>query len=173
MAGERTNGSTAEFDGDASGVIDETGKFRVEDDGGDSIPLIEPTTIAYEPESGDDDTPRKRRGRKPGSRNTTTKASKQASADLTQLLMSLHFMAAALVKTPELILEQDEAKRLGEAINRVNDLYGGIVLSEKAQAWLNLGVAAGTIYGPRFIASSINKKNKKKNPVTIDAEVIN
>jgi hypothetical protein len=174
MAGERTNGSTEGFesnDGDEPVILDETGSINRDADD-DAIPPIDLATVALGEPDGDEQ-PRKRRGRKPGTRNSSTKASKQASADLTQLLMSTHFMLSVLCKVPELEIEEPEAKRISEAVNRLNELYGGVVIPEKAQAWLNLGIAAGTVYGPRFVAHSVRIKNERKNqPVTIDAEPI-
>ncbi len=82
-------------------------------------------------------------------------------------------MLAAITKVEELELDQNEAKRLAEAVTRVNKLYGGFVLSEKTMAWINLGMAGCTVYGPRMVAySARNKKDKDKKhaPPTINGE---
>lgn len=83
-------------------------------------------------------------------------------------MMGLHSMGAALLKIPELELEQSEAKRLGDAVARVNAEYGGIMLSPKGAAWLGLTMAMGEVYGPRFLAAKINAdKKKKEKTVTV------
>lgn len=85
-------------------------------------------------------------------------------------------MGAQLLATPELELSDEEAKKLAVAVARVNDEFGGIVLSPKTQALLNLGTVSVGIYGPRVIAIGVNAKKKRaekkagKPPVTINAE---
>ena len=69
-------------------------------------------------------------------------------------------MGAVLLKTPELELTEEESAKLASAIAHVNELYGGVVLPEKAAAWINLIMVAGTIYGPRIIV--IQSKGKRK-----------
>lgn len=173
MAGKRTNGSEAGFSepNDAEPIILGTDDTLISDAGESGIPSIDPATISYEPDP--DEQPRKR-GRKPGSKNRPSATeSKKSASDLTALLLSIHMMAAAFTKIPELILEEEEANKLGQAMNRVNELYGGMVIPEKWAAWGNLAITAGAIYGPRFVAHNLNAKNEKaKQPVTIDAQVI-
>lgn len=152
---------------DGAVIVDETASLGSNGDE-DRIPVIEPATIQFEPDTGEQ--PRKR-GRKPGSRNAPKQSQKESSADLTAILLSIHYMGAALLKVPELALEEAEAKRLGAAVARINELYGGMVIPEKQMAWANLVIVAGSVYGPRFIAHNINKKNpSKKTAVTIDAQ---
>jgi hypothetical protein len=74
-------------------------------------------------------------------------------------------MGSVLLKTPELELTEEESAKLASAIAHVNELYGGVVLPEKAAAWINLVMVAGTIYGPRIIV--INAKGKRK-PATVE-----
>jgi len=138
-------------------VTDAGGIEPLENSGG--IPTVEPASINLEPEQIEG---QRRRGRPKGSRNASGKpATKEASADLTSILLSLHWMGSVLLKTPELALEEEEAKKLGAAIARVNAEYGNVILPPKAAAWINLGVVAGAIYGPRIIAA---KNNHKKTP---------
>jgi hypothetical protein len=67
---------------------------------------------------------------------------------------------AALTNTPELELEKEEAQRLAEAVQRVNDYYDNVV-PEVVQVWGNLGAACLQIYGPRIIAARNNRKNNR------------
>lgn len=163
MVTKRTNGSEAGFGGSESDgeVIIGTDGDITNDDRGDGIPIVEPSTIAYQPDANEQ--PSKRRGRPAGSRNAKPKATQKTSTDLTSVLVSLHFMAANLCKIPELNMEKEEAKRLAEAVQKVNELYGMPVFSEKQEAWFNLAVVGCSIYGPRIIAHGINKKKDAAN----------
>jgi ribosomal protein L3 len=79
------------------------------------------------------------------------------------ILMGIHSMGAAILKVPELELAKHEAERLGEAVAKVNRLYGGRMMSEKQAAWVNLMMVAGTVYGPR-IGTVMLKNAAKKAP---------
>lgn len=145
----------------------------VDDDSGNVIPVVEPATIVGEPDPADA-SPRKR-GRPRGSRNaaTTAKQTKQTGSDLTALLMSLHMMGSALLKIDELELDETEARKLGEAIARVNALYDVPILSEKQMAWVNLATTGCAVYGPRLMAYKLRMKTETgKKPVTIDAQSV-
>jgi|SRR5579863_53432 len=169
MATKRANGSEAGFEpseDDQPIIIGDAGEIHA-DTGGDEIPAVDPASIPIE--FGDDEQPARRRGRKPGTKNSGgTKASKQATDDLTGLLVGLSFMGAALCQVPELELDETEAAKLGKAVNRLNELYGGMVLPPKVAAWLHLGITAGTIYGPRAIAYNLRKKTEQgKQPIDV------
>jgi hypothetical protein len=102
---------------------------------------------------------RKRRsdaGRKRGPRS----ASKTA-LDLgtwTSIILTAHAGLASAINVPMLAISHDEAERLAKAIANVAELYDLPVLSPEAQAWANLVVAAGSIYGPRVLAATMTKK---------------
>lgn len=92
----------------------------------------------------------KKRGPKPGSK----RAPKKVSADLKgleKLLFSVHAMGAAFLSCPELMLDHEEAKILGDATADVARHYN-VVIDEKTQAWLSLCMALSTVYGPRIFA---------------------
>jgi hypothetical protein len=77
-------------------------------------------------------------------------------------------MLAKLTNTAELELEPEEAARLAEAIERV-DVFPSW-LSEKQQAWVNLTIVAGTIYGPRLFvirARHAREEKEKKGPAAV------
>lgn len=142
----------------------------ISDGGGDdSGDAIEPASI---PDNGDAGTrrrkPRSDRGTRRGGR-TSRRTQGEDAKDLTAILYSLHVMAAALTKVEELALTEQEAEQLAVAIARVNEVYGNVVLPEKVVVWINLAMAMGTVYGPRFIAYNIRKK---KEPKTIDGEIV-
>lgn len=161
MAKQRING-IEELPSDSEPVsIGDEGEIIYRDNSDTGIPTVEPETIQFEPEPGEQ---RKRRGRPAGSKNAAKSASsrKETSQDLTAILMGLHMMGAAFTKIPELELEESEAKKLGDALARVNELYNGILLTDKQRAWIGLAMAAGTIYGPRLVAHKMRLKNEKK-----------
>lgn len=147
--------------------------YRSDDAG---IPTVNPSEV-----SGSSDAPR-RRGRQKGSKNRSggTGANqyntykKQAATDLSGILMSLHMMGAAFLKVPELELDQKEAERLSDAVNRVQAEYNIPILDPKTMAWINLAMVAGGVYGPRIVAHSLRTKREKREgkAQTIDAQPI-
>jgi hypothetical protein len=138
----------------------------------DGIPTVEPTSIPREPdESGKRGRGRPRGSTKSASSSTRASSDKETANDLTGVLLSTHMMLAAFLQVKELEIDQNEAARLAQAVTRVNKLYGGFMLSEKTMAWINLLMAGGGIYGPRFVAfSARTKKENASKPVTIDAQ---
>lgn len=162
-AGFRFAGDAGTQGGDDSDDSSVVGGQRSDDgsgDGGRSV--IDPGSI--DPNTGDTGTGTggKRRGRKPGGRNKTGgKTSTTKTTDsLSAILHSVHMMGSLLLGIPEILLTQDEAKQLAEAVNRVTELYDIPLMDEKTYAWVQLGMVASTIYGPR-IATVVLKTPKK------------
>lgn len=126
--------------------------------------------------SGGSSEPRRGRGRPPGSgkgagKGAGNKQSKTAAtASLERLLFSVHMMGAMFVNQPTLMLEQQEAKQLSEAITAVTELYELPFLDEKSQAWAALGFCVATIYAPRIVAM-VNENKKKKGPQLVTGVV--
>lgn len=85
---------------------------------------------------------------------------------LTSLLFSIHLMGAQILKVPEMALSEAEAKKLDAAVTEVMRFYTDVEISPVVQAWLNLAMVGGVIYGPRIMAHNIRKKAQAK---TIDA----
>lgn len=69
-------------------------------------------------------------------------------------------MLASLTKVDEFKLDKEEAKELGDAIARVNSEFGGIVVSPKTAACVNLVMVGGAVYGTRLIAYNQRLKNE-------------
>lgn len=111
---------------------------------------------------------RRKRGRPRGSSNGSAPNKRsETSRNLDSILFSIHTMGAIALKTPELMITEDESKQLASAINRVTELYDIPILSEKSMAWMGLAMAAGTVYGPRLMAAKMNaKKPEMKKPQT-------
>lgn len=130
--------------------------------GGDAI---EPGTISDASETGTGE--RKRRSdagkrHSPRRKNANRKTQAEDAKDLTAVLLSLHLMVSTVTRIEELELSAEEAEQLAVAISRVNELYDGYVIPEKAMAWINLVMAMGTVYGPRMIAYNIRRKREPK-----------
>jgi hypothetical protein len=73
-------------------------------------------------------------------------------------------MAASLLKTPSLVLTEEEAKHLATAITRVTELYEVPILDEKTRAWLNLSMVGFEVYGTRIVAAMAERKKKQPAP---------
>lgn len=69
-------------------------------------------------------------------------------------------MASAMLGVEELQLDEDEAKQLATSINDVRQYYDASFVDEKTMAWVNLALAAGTVYGPRAIAWNVRRKKE-------------
>lgn len=90
--------------------------------------------------------------------------SQKAAADLSIMIASAHLMLAKITSVSELDIDEDEAVKMGDAIQRVNDLFEGSVLSPKVAALGNLAFVMGSVYVPRFIAIKNNRRKKIQQP---------
>lgn len=61
-------------------------------------------------------------------------------------------MLANMTSAQELVLAEFEAKMLAENIAEVQQYYPLFQASDKAQAWFNLIVCLGGVYGTRIVA---------------------
>lgn len=144
----------------------------------DGYTVFDPASVGGTPNDASvgGDAPRKR-GRKPGSKNGTGAArtgaqkASTAVAGIEKLLLSLHTMAAVGFQAPELVLAQDDAKLLAEAMVDVAEQYS-VTVDPKVAAWAKLCMVAGTIYGGRILQIHLRRKSEKKpKPVQEAAEV--
>lgn len=110
---------------------------------------------------------RRKRGRKsagnPSAPRSRTKADHSASVDsLARMLGYLHMGIAGATKSPEMLLNDDEAKALAAATANVLQEFD-IRPSPKAEAIVGLAVTAGGIYGPRayFIRERIRNGRRE------------
>lgn len=160
MVGDGTNDSQDGITIDQSdngGIVIEAGPAGNDD----RIPTLNPQEIIIPGDTVNDGP--KRRGRKPGSKNRASQQStKEVSQDLSGLLLSLHLMGSVILKTPELAITKEESEQLGEAVARVNREFGVQIMSPKMAALVNLGIVAGTVYGPRVV-TVIHEAKKKKD----------
>lgn len=180
MARKSTNGNSLATDDTENGdnansvILDGNDSTTVTIDSGaiEQDSAINPgDIISGEPEPDSGSSGKRKRGRPRSTRNGATKTErKETSNDLSGVLMSIHLMLASWTSVEELTIDNDEARRLSDAVLKVNDLYGGFIIPEKYLAWASLAMCCGGIYGPRLAAYKLRMTNeKKKQPVTIDA----
>jgi hypothetical protein len=112
----------------------------------------------------------KRRGRKRGSNSggfggsgSRAKASnlKDAVEGLTRTLVVLHVGIAAVSKTPELAIDEDEGRMLAAATANVMEEFD-LKPDPKTQAIVGLVIAAGTVYGPRMVAIQMRRLQERR-----------
>jgi len=113
----------------------------------------------------------KRRGRPLGSKNrndTPAKTPQNIAENLERLLLSVHLMGAAALASPELELEESEAKKLASAIREVSKFYP-VTLDPKRLALLELGTVAMMVYGTRGVAiyRRVKTEVKPKAPLQV------
>lgn len=128
--------------------------------------FIDPSSIGSEGSSGNSDSVvtgepvRKRRGRKPGSKNS--KGAQTIPVEgFASILFQSHAMLAALTKTQEMELAPDEAMNLAQAIANVSRHYD-VQLAAKTIDWTNLLMAAATVYGTRLMAMRMRVAAERK-----------
>lgn len=73
----------------------------------------------------------------------------------------MHMMAAGFSKTPEMMLDQQEAALLANAINQVQEHYA-FEASAEVMLWTNVIGVLAAIYGPRIVAVAGRKSKEKK-----------
>lgn len=85
------------------------------------------------------------------------------------LLIGIHQMGAAMLKTPELEISKDEAKQLADAVQAVAKEYNHVI-NPKTAAWIQLCIACGGIYGTRIVAIRMREKQTRNKPKAIVVE---
>lgn len=104
-----------------------------------------------------------------GKSDTTSGAQAKVRLDsfsIEGLLIGIHQMGAAMLKTPELEISKDEAKQLSDAAQAVAKEYNHVI-NPKTAAWIQLCVACGTVYGTRIVAIRMREKHSKKKPIVV------
>ncbi len=126
---------------------------------------IDPST-ATGPKLNKDGTPRKRRGE---GKQTSGESSRVVTANLEKVLFSLHVMAAATLKEPDLAIDEDEAKILAEALEKIANAYNfSTIFSPKTQAGIDLTIALVTVYGARVMKIAQKQRRPMRNVTPIN-----
>jgi hypothetical protein len=129
------------------------------------LDLIQPSTAS--PDSRNNDgTFRRKRGRKSGGNNSKSRSQvhsdiKETAVFLTQGLLLFHSSIAAMTQTPEMELEEEEAKAVAESGLTLAAMYD-ITPDPKLQAMLNFAIIMGMTYGTRIIAIRARKSQEKE-----------
>ena len=151
-------------DGNVDGRIDPTTAF------GDGISRDENGNIRY----NKDGSPRKKRGRKPGSGGNpaSSGANKSGGAKNSQNLTAIetlsfaingfHIALAAFTKAPELTLEDSESDALAKSLWNVAQQFD-MSPDPRIIAIAGLIATSAQIYGPRFYI--IQDRRKKEKPI--------
>ena len=143
---------------DTSAVGDDTNDERDIDRVSSSVGIVEidPERISDYIAGGGTDTgdasgtgKRTRRKRGPNKRTINKKS---ATETIEPFLGMVHTLAATVLKTPELLLEDDECKQLSNAYVEFCKHHDVPVLSEKRMSEVQLVSAMFMIYGPRVFA---------------------
>jgi hypothetical protein len=108
------------------------------------------------------DSPRRRRGRPPGSVAKEKVNVQDSLKDIETLLYSSHLLLAGLAGKQRLALAEEQAKKLSDAIKGVAAYYP-IGLSPKNMAIANLIMVGGAIYVPMCM-DIIGEMGKPKQP---------
>ena len=101
-------------------------------------------------DSGDSGTGKRTRRKRGPNKRTLNK--KSATETIEPFLGMVHTLAATVLKTPELLLEDDECKQLSNAYVEFCKHHDVPVLSEKRMSEVQLVSAMFMIYGPRVFA---------------------
>ncbi len=105
----------------------------------------------------------------PETKNTKTKNLTVVGID--KILFSIHMFCAMTLQIPELVLKEDEAKQLSDAIRNVNEQFK-IALDPKTAAYIELAQVAGIIYGPRAVAFYLRKKSTPPKTVAPNTSTV-
>ena len=79
-------------------------------------------------------------------------------------MLSIHLGLATSLKVPEIELSDEEAKRLAEAIARVQQEFPETKMPPKVMVLLNLAGVAGAIYGQRIVAVRLRHLAEASGP---------
>src|SRR5258708_4631658 len=79
-------------------------------------------------------------------------------------------MLAALTGITELLLSQEEAQKMGEAVHDVEVLYGELpYISPEVRAWTNLALTSVLIYWPRYVVIRKREREEAKRDIDVNA----
>lgn len=112
--------------------------------------------------SGDEDDSAPRKRRKRGPNKSKRDGNKEAAKTVEPFLMMVHTLASVYLKTPELALDETEAKKLSEAYSTFCLHHDIPVLSEKRMSEIQLISAAFMVYVPRMIAVRNRWKDEER-----------
>jgi len=127
---------------------------------------FDPTIHSSPDARNGDGTFRRKRGRKAGGHNSKSRSQvhsdiKETAVFLTQGLLLFHTSIAAMTNTPEMVLEEEEAKAVAESGLTLAAMYD-VTPDPKLQAAINFAIIMGTTYGTRLVAIRARKSQEKE-----------
>lgn len=108
-------------------------------------------------------------GSSPGPRGSGEKTATHSVSAVEGVLFSIHGMLAASLSLPDLAISEAEANNLAKAVVEVQRHYPNSVFSPKVAAWLNLGMIAGAMYGPRVYNIRATLRQRNARPIGASA----
>lgn len=128
--------------------------------------VIDPAELQQRADSaGGGSSGRTRKPRADAGTKRGTRGAKKATATLEPLILMVHTMMASFLHTPELEVDQTEAKVLSDAYCNFCEYHNVPIMSEKRQSEVALFMALGKVYGTRFVAIKERRKREKKNNI--------
>ena len=164
-----------------SGTGRGTNRSDNETSGNDQSGAVDPRTLEHNGGDGDGDGgnsgtgtggssgtggggTRNRPGRKPGQKSGSKNNNlKDAGKSCEVMLAGIHQMLAMSLEMPELVLDDDEAAKLGQAVAYVQSFYPNSVLDPRTAAWASLAVAIASVEGPRIFLIAEKLRHKKRH----------
>jgi hypothetical protein len=112
------------------------------------------TVTGSDNDNGDSDGSRTRRRRSDAGQPRGERGKRRATAaeSIAPFVTMAHTWAASILKTPELMLEEKEAKQLSDAYEVFCKHHDVPVMSAKRMSEIQMLGALGMIYGTRFVA---------------------
>lgn len=87
------------------------------------------------------------------------KADKSDISGLTNALVNIHALLAGMTQIPEIAIDREQAEVLASAASEVMQHYD-FGMNPEQQAWVNLMMVAGSIYGSKVFAYKIRKSQE-------------
>jgi hypothetical protein len=69
-------------------------------------------------------------------------------------------MLATFTSSPNLVITEEESKKLAAGITRVVELYDVPMLDERSRAWIGLALVGVEVYGTRITAAVVAAKRR-------------
>lgn len=84
---------------------------------------------------------------------------KKDVSGLTSALVNVHALLAGMTQIPEIAIDREQAEVLASAASEVMQHYD-FGMNPEQQAWVNLMMVAGSIYGSKVFAYKIRKSQE-------------
>lgn len=93
------------------------------------------------------------------------KSDKSNVSGLTSALVNVHALLAGMTQIPEIAIDREQAEVLASAASEVMQYYD-FGMNAEQQAWVNLMMVAGSIYGSMVFTYKIRKSQETEEGET-------